>query len=428
MPIATYIDDTCNDCAPDTTDQPAIATHPLPSITTCPVTCQDGTITSALGLRMLPDGTPWNVNYFLQILLAGDHPAVIDPMLNPVFQRVAQINPMTLYVTSPLSNTVDTTTGVGIREGEATFIGIVVPNIGDVFLAELEDSDWYVFRVLTVTSTTATGRTNYVITYKMFSRVSDTPWATLDLSNKVADIDHYRFDSAQYLAGGNGIVSDTAEAQITASEQSAWISELQCAWRQYYDADSATYVATTAEGRLYDPYVAQLMHRTYTPSQHLLSYSASSLFGRAVSTYETSTATTLYHRLTGLCQHTVFDTPKVFNRMNLPNNLALDSIRHTTIEFMVSVSPIHTDAGRDLATFTDTTIHADGYVLSQAYLDNNALLMNPIDVLVGSALSGSPTHDVIRQALAHHQTLNVVDQYWTIPILLVVLMAGGTSL
>lgn len=84
-------------------------------------------------------GSRWVVNYFAQMLGSGDELTHQQMAKDPVYQQYTQIQNLELKVTSPLSGSQRDTGNSFDMTGTATAYPPLIPNTGDVFLADIGD-------------------------------------------------------------------------------------------------------------------------------------------------------------------------------------------------------------------------------------------------------------------------------------------------
>ena len=407
MAIAVYQKpSTCTDC--DDTIVPVFGAM-AEQETHCPTTCGDNTVKRAIDVPMMPDGVLWKVDYFWQVHKDGDTAAVIDHMLNPVFQRLAWIKNCPIFVTTPLTNTVDPVSNMAAREGTGTMVGFA-PEVGDLFLAQLEANTTYVFRVTESAPLNASNPNNFSVEYQAVQTLDAMPALVDDLAHKVYEGDVYSFNLNKYLSGS--IPFESAEMQADTKTTQDMYSQLVRDWEEYYDSDSACYVARFDTFRVYDPYVNDTMVRVlpYNRPGYRRS-SLRSLWSREISTYHTEQVQTPYNTSHG------FDTVKLYERALVTAKFSLSHIRHTSIEYIVLAGHgLPVDVGGALSVITGTTVHADGYLISPLYgtTDPARTIM---DQLIQATHEGTITTTLLSQAYAHYATLTPVDKYWVIPAL-----------
>ena len=410
MPLATYTQpDDCNTCTPVQTPIFDAMHEATPS---CPTGCGVNNVKPIFDSHIMPDGILWPVEYFWQALAPGDTPAPIDHMLNPVHQRIAWFKDYPIFVTQPLTNTVDPISNTAIRQGAGNVL-FVPPEDGDVFVAPLENNTLYVFRVTGSNPVTASSDIHNII-YQAVSRLDDMPAFLDDISHKVYEKDVYAFNLNRWLAGQNPLT--TAEALAVENSLSTIATQLHKDWDTFFDHDSSVYVATTNQGRIYDPYVNQVMSRILPPRYRRqcprgLSY----LWHREVDTYKLTCANSPY---TALANHANL---KAYHRVSTRARYGLSHLNHTSIEYLVSNGDgLAADSGVELNTFDNITVHADGYLTSTLYNTADPA-RSSVDMLIEAIHNNTVTPTLINTVYAEYTVLAHPNKYWVIPLLLLAL-------
>ena len=408
MAVAVYQTPHCNTCVDDEI-KPVFGTAISSSETFCPSFCSSSVL-PAIPTRMHPDGIPWQIGlYFLQILSPSGSPSPIDTHLNPVFQRLAMLEDLVIYVTTPLTNTVNPDTNDIIREGGGTVVGFA-PQDGDVFLVNLENNTPYMFRVTSVEQVTATSDQLFRITYKAFNAMTDYSAIYDDLSHKVADFDRYKFDINSWLAGKLAFLSALQVA--AANERAEILAELLNDWTKFYDPDSATYVAKTLQGRIYDPNVVEIMGRLIPldrggQCRHL----QISLWNREIPSYYTSCSRSPYTHSTHL------DEFQLYQRNQLRTGFSNSHISHTTVEWMVkSPKDVRLTVGSPFTAIPELTALATGYLTSVNY-GTSSTDKTLLDIYIENLHAGTVTLALLKQVADYSLTLPVANRYWIIPLL-----------
>ena len=256
MAIAAYQQpSSCTAC--DETTTPVFG--PMAEVvTTCPTTCGPNIVTPEIATPMMPDGILWEVDYFWQVHHEGDSAAAIDHFLNPVFQRLAWLKKFPIFVTVPLTDAADPISGMASRQGSGTTVGIP-PEIGDLFIAPLENNTLYVFRVTEAIPLKASNPNVLTIDYQAVRTLDEMPNLMDDLAHKVYEGDVYSFNLQKFLSGQLPFESEAQQAD--AATVQTMHTQVIKDWETYYDPDSACYVAKMDTFRVYDPYVNDVMTR-----------------------------------------------------------------------------------------------------------------------------------------------------------------------
>lgn len=138
------------------------------------------------------EGSSWSVNYYSQILNKDNASAGQGLGTNPVHQQYKLINGMELKVTSPLVTSQDSDSKTMTTTGSATVYPFVIPNEGDVFLADIGSGREGVFQITNVTRMSIMTQTCHVIDYSLIDYSSNQ--RRNDLNSKVIQTFFYQKD------------------------------------------------------------------------------------------------------------------------------------------------------------------------------------------------------------------------------------------
>lgn len=94
------------------------------------------------------EGSEWVVQYYSQVLNTDSQTAGLNQTTSGVFQQYTRINEMELKVSSPLTTSQDPTTKQMVVRGSATIYPFLIPNMGDVFLADLGGGQEGIFQIV----------------------------------------------------------------------------------------------------------------------------------------------------------------------------------------------------------------------------------------------------------------------------------------
>lgn len=127
----------------------------------------DTTMVPLSSLLTHVEGSSWTVNYYSQVLDRDSDTAGQGLGTNPVHQQYRLIRQMELKVTSPLTMSQDPTSKTLSYTGMATVYPFVIPNEGDMFLADIGDGKEGVFQINTVTRMSVFKQACHTIEYRM---------------------------------------------------------------------------------------------------------------------------------------------------------------------------------------------------------------------------------------------------------------------
>ena len=105
------------------------------------------------------DGKNWTVDYYRQVLTKNDQAHNLDPSLPDGEQQYYKYNKMNIKVTDPITmDALQNISGAGI-------LLPIIPNIGDVFITDIQEGKRAMFVITEVTKKTYVSNTVYEITY-----------------------------------------------------------------------------------------------------------------------------------------------------------------------------------------------------------------------------------------------------------------------
>jgi len=123
--------------------------------------------TSYLSLLQYVEGYPWTVNYYGQILSESNTLNHFDPTLPNLNQPYYLIKNLIINVSSPLSSNYDQSTGITTVEGSSLLPYGVIPNVGDLFSARVDNEEDAIFIITNVIRKTYRKDTLYEINYQL---------------------------------------------------------------------------------------------------------------------------------------------------------------------------------------------------------------------------------------------------------------------
>lgn len=181
-----------DDKKPDTPSTPETVTPRLETPTFDGITV-DTEYTPSSALLTWVEGSNWTVDYFSQVLGSDSEPTPQNINRDPIYQQYKRIRGMDLKVTAPLTFSQD----AQLRQMEVRGSGItypfVVPNKGDMFVADVGDGRVGVFTITEALRSTILRDSVYTVEYIM---VAELDRARLDdLERKTIETYHYSQDS-----------------------------------------------------------------------------------------------------------------------------------------------------------------------------------------------------------------------------------------
>lgn len=127
------------------------------------------------------EGSSWTVDYYSQMLGNDSETQSLQLDLDPAYQQYTGIYGMELKVTTALDSSMTDDTGGMTTTGTAVVYPYLIPNQGDMFVADTGDGRKGLFTVTNVERRTILKETCHEITYQMVSYLTDEYKENLEL-------------------------------------------------------------------------------------------------------------------------------------------------------------------------------------------------------------------------------------------------------
>jgi hypothetical protein len=151
-----------------------------------------------VSLLQFAEGFPWTVNYYGQIVSKSNSLETFDPTVINLSSPYYRIESLILQVSSPISSSYDSASGVTTVEGTCLTPYGVTPNVGDVFIANVETGEDAIFIVNNVIRKTYRKDTLYEINYHLLGYTNSNLAMVNTLDGRVQDRYYYNKDSNYY--------------------------------------------------------------------------------------------------------------------------------------------------------------------------------------------------------------------------------------
>lgn len=203
------------------------------------------------------EGSNWRVEYFSQVLGADNEPTPLDIHREAAYQQYRRIRDMDLKVTQPISFSQDSSTNVMTVTGAGMTYPFLVPNKGDMFIADVGDGRVGLFTVTQATRATILRDSVYSIEYTMTRELDRTHMD--DLESKT--IEEFHYSQASLISGCGPFVT---EADKVRGEDYA---KLRCELLSMYLTDFFSYEHNTLLvpdqlNQTYDHFLTRFFNRT----------------------------------------------------------------------------------------------------------------------------------------------------------------------
>lgn len=143
--------------------------------------------TRVISLLKYVEGYPWTIEYYGQILNANNTLENFDPSIPNLAQPYYRIFDLILQVSSPLTSSYDQNTAITSISGTAITPYNLRPNVGDVFIAKVDNGEDAIFHITNVDRKTFRKDTLYEISYNLYAYTSSNPSFKVSLEQRVND-------------------------------------------------------------------------------------------------------------------------------------------------------------------------------------------------------------------------------------------------
>lgn len=155
----------------DSSSDPSIPTAPATPITVQPEAHKsvivDTKRTDRLHLVVGIEGSPWHVTWFSQVLAADSALSPFSPSVPASIHPLKKVHYLELRVTTPLAPEHIAEEGAMTLAGSANMFPGIIPNVGDVFIADIGDGRDGVFQITTVNRKSIYAESTYEIEYSI---------------------------------------------------------------------------------------------------------------------------------------------------------------------------------------------------------------------------------------------------------------------
>lgn len=161
------------------------------------------------------EGSAWKINLYTQILTRDMAPSGFSIGRHPVYQQYRLIKEYELRVTGPLNTSQDAETKELTLVGSGVMYPGLIPNIGDMFIADIGDGREGVFKITNSEQRTIFKDTCYAIEYMLIDHLKDEYFNILE--TKVVDRLVFRKDFLEY--GQKPLIHQNESDQIRLLER-----------------------------------------------------------------------------------------------------------------------------------------------------------------------------------------------------------------
>lgn len=209
------------------------------------------------------EGAQWKVNYYAQVLNRDSAVTGHNPNKAAPYQQYTYIQEYILKVSSPLSTTQDDETKVMQVTGSAVCYPPLVPNVGDMFVADIGDGRAGIFQVLLSEKKSIFKEAVYEINYALVEYASGE--RIKDLDTKVVKKLYFLMDFLEH--GQNPLLSSEEWGLIRdLNKEYSYIAAKYV--DRYYSHDYKTFIIPNQCSATYEPFVTRAIAHWLSSSIH----------------------------------------------------------------------------------------------------------------------------------------------------------------
>lgn len=276
------------------------------------------------------EGYPWTVNYYGQLVNENNTLNHFDPNLLDLTQSYYEIKKTILQVTSPISASYDSESGITKIDGAGLTPFGIKPNVGDLFIANIDTGEDAIFLVNNVERKTHRKQTLYEVSYQLYAYLSDEPGFLDSLNNRVHDTYYFNPDTNFY----------NRDVLIKPSVKEAMdrLSEFLRESKDYYfdtfiQGDSGSLCIPGVESIMYDPLLSRFISKTVDVS----SIPGRGFYQHTLESKELDRPSILDNLLTRTLPHSKMSESKYgfCDAYSLPTNSRLGTLTYTGVEYVL---------------------------------------------------------------------------------------------
>jgi len=211
------------------------------------------------------EGASWAVNYYSQILGKDDEVSDLQLSQEAPYQQYRLIKHLELKVTDELSQSQDSQTRTWEVSGGATVYAGVIPNVGDVFIADIGDGKEGIFTILTSEKKSRLNDAVYTITYRMRSEMDGVH--RRDLDEKVVVTQVFVKSNLQH---NHATTLVTSEFEQLAKIEAGYKHLVMHYFRDFFNIEHQTLLVPDQPTKLYDPFLTSGVLSTVDQNEHPL--------------------------------------------------------------------------------------------------------------------------------------------------------------
>lgn len=205
------------------------------------------------------EGSSWIANYFSQILGQDNTVSGQQPSLDPVYQQYRLIKDFELKVTTALTSSQDPDSNTMKLTGAANVYPFLIPNVGDMFIADVGDGREGIFRVTETERRSIFKDTCYSVQYDLVAIADKT--RSDDLYSKVQQDFVFVKD---FLQHGQNPMLKPADFEVAKRLETRFHELAELYFTSYVSREYRTLVLPQQDQPTYDHFLAKVLPKLFS--------------------------------------------------------------------------------------------------------------------------------------------------------------------
>lgn len=209
-------------------------------------------------------GFPWTVNYYSQVQTLHTDLRELDVSQQTVYQQYTKITGLELRVSSPIKLNQDPDTATVQVTGDAIIYPFLVPNVGDMFVANIGSNLDGLFRITNVTRNSSNRDSVHTVDYDLMYYVSGVENEEFrNIESKVTKILY--FDKDRLMEGLNPNLS-TEEYESSNQLFQIYQEMIYFYFKSFYSQEVRTLLLPDQDRNIYDSRLVNYLLKTVSTS------------------------------------------------------------------------------------------------------------------------------------------------------------------
>lgn len=204
------------------------------------------------------EGMPWVGNYYQMLRQADDVSDTIDALVDASYQQYTKINNYRAKLINDLAYAVTEDTKESSLEGELVIIDAIIPNRGDVWVANRGTNRVGIFVVTNVTRLSGFSNAAYSVAIKMVEESDYSSKGRLYSSLESKVVTNYYYDS-KYLYLGTKPLLATEELMLRRQRKGDALRLADTYLHEFKNIAACTLTLSVDSQIIYDPYLVDFV-------------------------------------------------------------------------------------------------------------------------------------------------------------------------